>query len=86
MEDAVECQWCGKWEDKDCVKITNNEYTVLDECSRNSVFFCSIYLPKLPIALDVSKVNDKVAMCFQSFDSKISESVGNQIKEPQSVL
>ena len=52
---------------------------MIDECSKNILFFCSKCLPKLPIALDVSKVNDNIDTCFKSLESELSKSIASQI-------
>ena len=60
VDDAVECQWCGKWEHKNCVKISDEEYEMIDQCSQNILFFCSKCLPNLPIAMEVSKISENL--------------------------
>ena len=79
VDDAVECQWCGKWEHKNCVKISDEEYEMIDQCSQNILFFCSKCLLNLPIAMEVSKISENLDSCFKSLERELSKSIVGQI-------
>ena len=79
VDEAVECQWCGKLEHKNCVEISDEEYKVIDQCSQNILFFCSKCLPNLPIAMEVSRISENLDTCFKSLERELSKSIVGQI-------
>ena len=47
-QEAVECQWCKRWEHWVCCKITDNEYKLLNS---KYYVFCTSCCPKIPVTL-----------------------------------
>ena len=56
--EAVECQWCAKWEHMKCANMSKPEYDMLSSCTLYFFFFCSLCIFKLSSVLDqTSNVN-----------------------------
>ena len=51
MSRRTECESCFKWEHRDCLGISKEEYKVLGDLLNNIMFFCSICWPKVRLAL-----------------------------------
>jgi len=81
---AVECKWCKKWDHKDCAKIGDNEYTLLGESSPNIIFICSVCLPNLSTALDVS--NNNLKGYLKTFENQVSDAITSQISTSFNIM
>ena len=55
--EAVECQWCAKWEHMKCANMSKPEYGILSNCTPQIVFFYSLCISKLLSVLDQSEVS-----------------------------
>ena len=51
--DAIECQWCSRWEHKVCAKISSEQYLLLDSTPLNIMFICSSCASRVPQALTI---------------------------------
>lgn len=49
---AVECNWCRKWEHKVCANLSENDYISLGSSSDNVKFYCTHCAPKVGMALE----------------------------------
>ena len=44
---AVECNWCKKWEHKVCANLSDGDYILLGSSSDSVKFYCSYCAPSL---------------------------------------
>lgn len=57
-DEAVECQWCAKWQHIKCANLSKSEYDLLSNCSDQIVFFCSVCIPQhLKNSVEVETLN-----------------------------
>jgi len=54
-DDGVECEWCYKWEHRECAGLTNDEYLVLSNSNSKIMFFCSLCYSKVPFSLNMER-------------------------------
>ena len=68
-EDVAQCEMCGDWEHRQCVKVCNELFVLLDKVPKNVKFFCtpcSLLIPKV-----LKSFND-MSDCTKVVDEKIS--------------
>ena len=90
--EAVECQWCAKWEHMKCAKMSKPEYDILSNCTPQIVFFCSLCISKLPSVLDQTSnvnINSKIeTLQTQVTDlvTKVNEQINNRLQQLEEKL
>ena len=77
--DAIECQWCTNWEHKVCANISSAEYKILDTVSANIMFFCSMCIGKVPVALSSYLINTNIESLEQKV-MQLSSDINNQFE------
>ena len=70
--EAVECQWCAKWEHMKCANMSKPEYDMLNNCTPQIVFFCSLCISKLPSVLDQSN-NSNVNKQIETLQTQVTD-------------
>ena len=70
VDDGVECEYCFKWEHRECAGISEDEYAILNKASPNIMFFCSFCRPKVALAL---KFFNDIEQKQKSLDEKITQ-------------
>ena len=88
-DDAVECQWCSRWEHKVCAKITTEEYVLLDSVCDSIMFFCTECTTKVPLALKSYDHEVDVAGKFEALEVKFTTMINdltNCVKEQAKVF
>ena len=90
--EAVECQWCAKWEHMKHANMSKPEYDILSNCTPQIVFFCSLCISKLPSVLDQSSnVNfDRKIETLQTqvtdLVTKVNEQINNRLQQLEEKL
>ena len=51
VKNAVECNWCKKWEHKVCANLSDGDYVLLGSSSESVKFYCTYCAPKIGLAL-----------------------------------
>ena len=83
--DAVECQWCSKWEHWECGGLSNSEYNMLSSCSDKIMFFCTQCFLKVPFALKIDTEKSHQYHEQQNIDKRL-QVVETKINELTKVL
>ena len=84
-DDAIQCEMCGDWEHKQCAKVSDELYVVLDKVPDNVKFFCTPCSSVVPRVLkfyndmnDCTKVvNEKISF----LENKLSQGLTNISKQ-----
>ena len=74
-DDAIECQWCSRWEHKVCAKISSEQYLLLDSTPLNIMFFCSSCASRVPQALTIV---DRFQVFENNIVSVVKKSIASQ--------
>jgi len=83
--DCVECDWCGKWQHRECAGLTSVELAALADIwnrqssDSNVMFFCTVCKPKVTLALKFfTDIQDKQ----EDMNKRLSE-IEDSIKKLQ---
>ena len=68
-DDAIQCEMCGCWEHKQCAKVSDELYVLLDKVPDNVKFFCT---PCSSLVPRVLKFYNDMSDCTKVVDEKIS--------------
>ena len=69
--DAVECQWCRKWEHRVCAGISQNEYNMLSKSCKKIMFFCTLCFSKVSFALRVESEASTKSQELEIFNTRL---------------
>ena len=70
-QDAIECQWCRKWEHRVCAGINLNEYNMLSNSCKKIMFFCTLCFSKVPFALRVESEALAKSQELENFNTRL---------------
>ena len=70
-KDAVQCQWCCKWEHRICAGLTQNEYNILSGSSEKIMFFCTLCYTKVAFALKVDSGTSALQQEQQNVNARL---------------
>jgi len=79
--DCIECEWCYKWEHRDCAGLSNDIHKVLDSVPANVMFFCTKCEPRVKLALkffaDIQQKQQDIDDKLKQLEERLSKSVND---------
>ena len=81
-DDAIICQWCGRWEYRGFARISTNEYKMLIASNDRIMFFCTLYYSKVQ---DQRKVNDRLDAVKAKF-TKVLQEVNSALESHKTLV